>query len=58
MSQVSTGTVIIDSDYKIVNFSEAAAALYPGLHKCDVCFEAFITGSLPCNNCAVMGGTC
>ena len=33
MSQVSTGTVIIDSDYKIVNFSEAAAALYPGLHK-------------------------
>ena len=57
MSQVSTGTVIIDSDYKIVNFSEAAAALYPGLHKGALCFEAFINRSVPCNNCPVMGGT-
>ena len=57
MSQVSTGTVIIDSDYKIVNFSEAAAALYPGLHKGALCYKAFINRSVPCNNCPVMGGT-
>ena len=57
MSQVSTGTVIIDSDYKIVNFSEAAAALYPGLHKGALCYKAFIDRSVPCNNCPVMGGT-
>ena len=42
MSQVSTGTVIIDSDYNIINYSEAVAALYPGLHKGAQCYKAFL----------------
>ena len=45
MSQVSTGTVIIDSDYNIINYSEALAALYPGLHKGAQCYKAFLDRS-------------
>ena len=56
MSQVSTGTVIIDSDYNIINYSEALAALYPGLHKGAQCYKAFLDRSMPCNNCPVMQG--
>lgn len=56
MGKNTSGMYVIDEDYKIVSYNQAAREIYPQLRSGEKCYRCLRNRETPCEVCPIING--